>query len=94
MSCEPILNALKQCLLLSDCVQKDGRLPSDCLKNHSNELPEECQLLRLSMFECKRSMLDMRKRFRGNGAKAFENYEAKGATVESIENQSHRAASS
>ncbi|EJD45841.1 hypothetical protein AURDEDRAFT_64157, partial [Auricularia subglabra TFB-10046 SS5] len=85
---------LKQCVLLSDCVQKDGRLAPDCLKNHSNDLPEECQLLRLFMFECKWSMLDMRKRFRGNGAKAFENYKAKSATVESIENQSHREASS
>lgn len=57
MSCEPILNALKQCLLASDCVTKEGRLPSDCMKNHALELPEECQLLRLSMFECKRSMV-------------------------------------
>lgn len=57
MSCEPILNALKQCLLASDCVTKEGHLPSDCAKNHMNELPEECQLLRLSMFECKRSMV-------------------------------------
>lgn len=86
MSCEPILNAFKQCLLASDCVTKDGHLPSDCIKNHANELPEECQLLRISMFECKRGMLDMRKRFRGNGAKAYEGYTTqKAANVDAVE---------
>lgn len=57
MSCEPILKAFKQCLLNSDCVRRDGNLPSDCVKNHANELSEECQLLRLSVFECKRGMV-------------------------------------
>ncbi|KAF9226503.1 hypothetical protein BS17DRAFT_696259 [Gyrodon lividus] len=65
-SCEALLNALKTCLLESDCVQKHGRLPSECLKQHINELPEACQNLRNATFECKRNMLDMRKRFRGN----------------------------
>ncbi|KAG1779765.1 cytochrome c oxidase assembly protein PET191-domain-containing protein [Suillus placidus] len=80
-SCDAILKALKECLLNSDCVQKQGHLPSECLKQHSNELPEQCQLLRKSTFECKRNMvsdcythenisdtqkLDMRTRFRGN----------------------------
>ncbi|KAM6495945.1 Cytochrome c oxidase assembly protein PET191, partial [Amanita muscaria] len=65
-SCQNLLAALKDCILRSDCVVKDGRLPSDCLKNHTNELPEECQSLRKAAFECKRGMLDMRKRFRGN----------------------------
>ncbi|KAF8231864.1 hypothetical protein L208DRAFT_1398199 [Tricholoma matsutake] len=50
----------------SDCVMKQRNLPSDCLKHHVEELPEECQSLRKATFECKRGMLDMRKRFRGN----------------------------
>ncbi|KAF8351522.1 cytochrome c oxidase assembly protein PET191 [Amanita rubescens] len=65
-SCQNLLAALKDCILRSDCVLKDNRLPSDCLKNNISDLPEECQSLRKATFECKRGMLDMRKRFRGN----------------------------
>ncbi|TEB30195.1 hypothetical protein FA13DRAFT_1631154 [Coprinellus micaceus] len=65
-SCEALLAALKDCVLHSDCVLKQGNLPSACLRDHLSELPEECQSLRKAMFECKRGMLDMRKRFRGN----------------------------
>ncbi|PCH41383.1 hypothetical protein WOLCODRAFT_69748 [Wolfiporia cocos MD-104 SS10] len=65
-SCQHLITALKECLLRSDCVVKQGHLPSECLKDHTNELPEECKSLRLATFECKRGMLDMRKRFRGN----------------------------
>ncbi|EIM88260.1 uncharacterized protein STEHIDRAFT_167580 [Stereum hirsutum FP-91666 SS1] len=68
--CEPLVQALKDCLLHSDCVLKQNKLPSDCLKNHINELPEQCRQLRQATFECKRGMLDMRKRFRGNNGGA------------------------
>ncbi|GAW07635.1 cytochrome c oxidase assembly protein [Lentinula edodes] len=61
-SCQGLLDALKDCLKHSDCVMKQGNLPSDCLKNHMEELPEECRSLRKATFECKRGMLDMRKR--------------------------------
>ncbi|TFK55743.1 hypothetical protein OE88DRAFT_1621937 [Heliocybe sulcata] len=71
MSCEPLMNALKECLLRSDCVVKQGHLPSECLKHHLDELPEECQSLRQATYECKRGLLDMRKRFRGRGAGAI-----------------------
>ncbi|GBE79235.1 cytochrome c oxidase assembly protein PET191-domain-containing protein [Sparassis latifolia] len=69
-SCENLRAALKECLLYSDCVVKQGHLPSECLREHTNELPEQCQALRLATFECKRGMLDMRKRFRGNNVNA------------------------
>ncbi|GAA5964531.1 hypothetical protein JCM21900_000631 [Sporobolomyces salmonicolor] len=67
MSCRGVRKALADCILKSDCVLKSDppRTPQDCLKDHADELPEECQLLRTSFFECKRGMLDMRKRFRG-----------------------------
>ncbi|KAH8830800.1 cytochrome c oxidase assembly protein PET191-domain-containing protein [Flagelloscypha sp. PMI_526] len=65
-SCNGLLAALKECLLRSDCVIKQGNLPSDCLRDHLEELPLECQQLRRATFECKRGMLDMRNRFRGN----------------------------
>lgn len=57
ITCEPLLAALKECLLRSDCVVKQGRLPSECLKEHVDELPEECQSLRKATFECKRSLV-------------------------------------
>ncbi|KAI0034222.1 cytochrome c oxidase assembly protein PET191, partial [Vararia minispora EC-137] len=66
--CEPVIQAFKDCVFNSDCVVKDGSLPSDCIKNRLDELPEQCRLLRMAAFECKRGMLDMRKRFRGNNA--------------------------
>lgn len=56
-SCQALLSSLKDCLLHSDCVLKQGRLPSECLKKHINELPEQCQALRKAMFECKRNMV-------------------------------------
>ncbi|KAI0721820.1 cytochrome c oxidase assembly protein PET191, partial [Cerioporus squamosus] len=65
-SCSHLLSALKDCLLHSDCVLKQGHLPSECLREHTDELPESCKALRQATFECKRGMLDMRKRFRGN----------------------------
>ena len=55
--CEPLLAALKDCVLHSDCVIKEGRLPSECMKHHIDELPEECKSLRLATFECKRGMV-------------------------------------
>lgn len=57
--CEPLLAALKDCVLLSDCVMKEGRLPSECIKHHIDELPEECRSLRLATFECKRGMVSL-----------------------------------
>ncbi|KAK0568778.1 hypothetical protein OC861_001630 [Tilletia horrida] len=42
--------------------------PQDCLRNPELQqaLPDECKGLYRSYVECRRSMLDMRKRFRGN----------------------------
>jgi cytochrome c oxidase assembly factor 5 len=53
--CDPLLAELKSCLIASDCVLKQNRLPSDCLKNHNDELPTECQNLRAALFNCKRA---------------------------------------
>lgn len=56
-SCQALLSALKDCLLHTDCVLKQGRLPSECLKEHIDELPEQCRQLRKATFECKRNMV-------------------------------------
>jgi cytochrome c oxidase assembly factor 5 len=57
--CGPLLAALKDCVLHSDCVLKNGKLPSECIKHHLDELPEECRSLRLATFECKRGMVNL-----------------------------------
>jgi cytochrome c oxidase assembly factor 5 len=56
-SCKDLMAALKDCLMHSDCVVKQGNLPSDCLKNHTDELPQECKSLRKATYECKRGMV-------------------------------------
>jgi cytochrome c oxidase assembly factor 5 len=58
-SCQQLVQAFRDCVIQSDCVQRDGRLPSQCLREHANELPEECQALRKATFECKRGMVSL-----------------------------------
>ena len=53
--CDPLLAGLKDCLLRSDCVLKRNYLPSECLKDHFDELPLPCQHLRQALFDCKRT---------------------------------------
>ncbi|XP_028035544.1 cytochrome c oxidase assembly factor 5 [Bombyx mandarina] len=62
--CAGIRADLKSCLLKSDCCKKDKKTPRECLK--VGLVPEECLQLRQSFFECKRSLLDNRRRFRGH----------------------------
>ena len=61
--CHKLRVKLKLCVLQTDCCRKEGRTPKDCLQ--AGDVPDECQQLRMSFFECKRSILDMRTRFRG-----------------------------
>ena len=58
-SCEPLLEALKDCLMRSDCVLKKGKLPSECLRQHTDELPDACKSLRHAVFECKRGLVSL-----------------------------------
>ncbi|PZC78191.1 cytochrome c oxidase assembly factor 5 [Helicoverpa armigera] len=62
--CAGIRADLKLCLLASDCCKKDRKTPRECLKDGT--IPDECIQLRQSFFECKRSLLDNRRRFRGH----------------------------
>ncbi|KAI5791862.1 cytochrome c oxidase assembly protein PET191-domain-containing protein [Geopyxis carbonaria] len=66
-SCQDIRAALAQCLQNSDCVLIERNKPSDCLRYPLSEtLPTRCQQLKKGYGECKRGLVDMRKRFRGN----------------------------
>ncbi|MCJ1248071.1 hypothetical protein MMC30_005286 [Trapelia coarctata] len=66
-SCKDIRAALAACLQSSDCVLIQRNLPSDCLRPPLvDSLPTRCQQLKRGYGDCKRGMVDMRKRFRGN----------------------------
>ncbi|KAI9814548.1 MAG: hypothetical protein M1832_005728 [Thelocarpon impressellum] len=67
-SCKDIRDALALCLQSSPCCLEQRNKPSDCLRNPElyATLPTRCQQLSRGYSECKRGMVDMRKRFRGN----------------------------
>ncbi|KAL6718885.1 hypothetical protein ACLMJK_003120 [Lecanora helva] len=59
--------ALATCLQNSDCVLISRHQPADCLRSPLiDTLPTRCQQLKKGYGDCKRGMIDMRKRFRGN----------------------------
>ncbi|KAK5170275.1 uncharacterized protein LTR77_004862 [Saxophila tyrrhenica] len=66
-SCNDIRAALASCLQNSDCVLVHRNTPADCLRPPlADTLPTQCQQLKHGYGQCKRGMIDMRKRFRGN----------------------------
>ncbi|KAJ1962194.1 Dephospho-CoA kinase (Dephosphocoenzyme A kinase) (COAE) [Dipsacomyces acuminosporus] len=66
-SCDGIREEYIQCLLRSECVFIKRHTVEECVKNKdlATLIPERCHMLRQSLFECKRGLLDMRKRMRG-----------------------------
>ncbi|KAK8231324.1 cytochrome c oxidase assembly protein PET191-domain-containing protein [Phyllosticta paracitricarpa] len=66
-SCKDLRAALADCLQNSDCVMVQRNSAADCLRPPLvDTLPTRCQQLKKGYGECKRGMVDMRKRFRGN----------------------------
>jgi cytochrome c oxidase assembly factor 5 len=66
-SCKDIRAALAACLQSSDCIMIHHNQPLECLSPPLlHTLPEQCQQLKRGFRDCKRGMVDMRKRFRGN----------------------------
>jgi len=57
---------LLECVVNSECFKATGNV-KECLKDATREdVPDRCKNLRIGYFECRRGMLDMRNRFRGN----------------------------
>ncbi|KAM4046263.1 cytochrome c oxidase assembly factor 5 [Anomaloglossus baeobatrachus] len=56
--CAGVKEDLKSCLLDTACVL-EGKTPKECLREG------HCKALQVTFFECKRSILDNRARFRG-----------------------------
>ncbi|BEJ16400.1 hypothetical protein CspHIS471_0510050 [Cutaneotrichosporon sp. HIS471] len=65
LACQRERDELAQCVMRTDCVLKQGKSPKECLSSKDN-LPVQCQHLLASFSDCRRGMLDMRRRFRGN----------------------------
>ncbi|KAK3367047.1 cytochrome c oxidase assembly protein PET191-domain-containing protein [Lasiosphaeria ovina] len=71
-SCKEIRAALAQCLQESECVMVQRNSAADCLRPPLVDgLPTKCQQLKRGFGECRRGMVDMRKRFRGNQPVTF-----------------------
>ncbi|WVO21299.1 uncharacterized protein IAS62_002607 [Cryptococcus decagattii] len=62
-ACQIAKEDLLACLLRTDCVLKSGKTPQECLQK-PQELPLQCQHLIIRFSDCKKGMLDMRRRFR------------------------------
>ncbi|PNY29064.1 Mitochondrial protein [Tolypocladium capitatum] len=76
-SCQELREALAQCLQESDCVMVQRNKASDCLREPLvDALPSKCQQLKKGYGDCKRGMVDMRKRFRGNMPVTYRTLEA------------------
>ncbi|KAI1323978.1 cytochrome c oxidase assembly protein PET191-domain-containing protein [Xylariaceae sp. FL0255] len=76
-SCKEIRAALAQCLQESECVMVHRNSAADCLRSPLAEtLPTKCQQLKKGFGDCRRGMIDMRKRFRGNQPITFKTLES------------------
>lgn len=64
-SCSVIRDELKFCMRNTDCVKVARKTPRECLRTNDPSVPEKCHRLAYLFFECKRSVLDNRVRFRG-----------------------------
>ncbi|CAL1265955.1 unnamed protein product [Larinioides sclopetarius] len=63
--CSGVKEDLITCLRNSDCVKIEKKTPKECLVSRHPSVSDECYPLRTLFFECKRSLLDNRQRFRG-----------------------------
>uniref|UniRef100_A0A914WIR7 Cytochrome c oxidase assembly factor 5 n=1 Tax=Plectus sambesii TaxID=2011161 RepID=A0A914WIR7_9BILA len=64
-ACDRLRQELKACIKESDCVQVLRRSATECINATDGSVPRECFHLLTSFSDCKRSMVDMRSRFRG-----------------------------
>ncbi|KAJ2793847.1 Dephospho-CoA kinase (Dephosphocoenzyme A kinase) (COAE) [Coemansia sp. 'formosensis'] len=66
-SCDGIREEFIRCMLRSECVFIKRHSVAECVTNKELEslVPNHCHLLRQSLFDCKRGLIDMRRRMRG-----------------------------
>lgn len=61
--CDDLREDFKLCMLNTDCIKIRRKKVRECFEE--DDVPIECKQLRNLLFECKRSLLDNRLRFRG-----------------------------
>ncbi|XP_065059364.1 cytochrome c oxidase assembly factor 5-like [Rhopilema esculentum] len=64
-SCDGLRKEFIDCITQSDCFQKEGKKIRECLHPEATGVSDECRQIQYTFFECKRSLVDMRMRFRG-----------------------------
>ena len=64
-ACWKLRYGLKKCIVESDCINIDKWSAKECMSNPSSRITESCRNLVYSYNQCRKSMLDMRTRFRG-----------------------------
>lgn len=76
-SCKDQKKAVAICLQRSPCVMIQRHKPQECLDNPelNKELPELCLAQMKAFLDCKRGMVDMTKRFRGNAPLSTGKYD-------------------
>lgn len=76
-SCNDQRKAVAICLQRSPCVLIERNTPKKCLEDPElkKDLPELCIAQMKAFLDCKRGMVDMTKRFRGNGAFSTGRYD-------------------
>lgn len=76
-SCQDQRKAVAICLQRSPCVLIERHTPQECIENPklSKDLPELCMAQMKAFLDCKRGIVDMTKRFRGNGALSTGKYD-------------------
>ncbi|AWU74771.1 mitochondrial protein PET191 [Pichia kudriavzevii] len=76
-SCKDQLKQVAICLQRSPCVMIERHTPKECISKPelTEELPELCKAHLATFLECKRGIVDMRKRIRGNGTLSTGKYD-------------------
>ncbi|OWB67742.1 hypothetical protein B5S30_g3105 [[Candida] boidinii] len=76
-SCKDQLKQVAICLQRSPCVMIERNTPKKCIEdpNLHKDLPELCKAQLSTFLECKRGIVDMRKRIRGNGTLSTGKYD-------------------
>ncbi|GMG53573.1 unnamed protein product [Ambrosiozyma monospora] len=76
-SCKDQLKQVAICLQRSPCVMIERHKPKECIANPelSKDLPDLCKAQLATFLECKRGIVDMSKRIRGNGTLSTGKYD-------------------
>ncbi|GMM29755.1 Pet191 protein [Martiniozyma asiatica (nom. inval.)] len=76
-SCKDQLKQVAICLQRSPCVMIERNTPKKCATDPelARQLPELCKAQLTTFLECKRGMVDMSKRIRGNGTLSTGKYD-------------------